>query len=255
MQSRVLAILIAVVLALVATAAMVVYVNGADRRAAAGLEPVNVLVAKETIPAGMSGEDAQNRQLIAQVTVPRKSVVTGAVTSLTQLEQRYAAVNLVKGEQLLQERWVGAEDVAGRRLLQIPEDAQALSLGLDLTKQVAGFVTPGDKVGLVFSYKEKESSESVDKTHFLLQNIQVLAVGATALPNGSSQGGGRVNQGRGSQNLTAVTLAIPKEHVERVVFAAENGSIYLTLLPPNAKPQPHTQGITVSNVIPPSQEG
>ena len=33
MQSRVLAILIAVVLALVATAAMVVYVNGADRRA------------------------------------------------------------------------------------------------------------------------------------------------------------------------------------------------------------------------------
>ena len=255
MQSRVLAILIAVVLALVATAAMVVYVNGADRRAAAGLEPVNVLVAKETIPAGMSGEDAQNRQLIAQVTVPRKSVVTGAVTSLTQLEQRYAAVNLVKGEQLLQERWVGAEDVAGRRLLQIPEDAQALSLGLDLTKQVAGFVTPGDKVGLVFSYKEKESSESVDKTHFLLQNIQVLAVGATALPNGSSQGGGRVNQGRGSQNLTAGTLASPKEHVERVVFAAENGSIYLTLLPPNAKPQPHTQGITVSNVIPPSQEG
>ena len=255
MQSRVLAILIAVVLALVATAAMVVYVNGADRRAAAGLEPVNVLVAKETIPAGMSGEDAQNRQLIAQVTVPRKSVVAGAITSLTQLEQRYAAVNLVKGEQLLQERWVGAEDVAGRRLLQIPEDAQALSLGLDLTKQVAGFVTPGDKVGLVLSYKEKESSESVDKTHFLLQGIQVLAVGATALPNGSSQGGGRVNQGRGSQNLTAVTLAIPKEHVERVVFAVENGSIYLTLLPPNAKPQPNTPGITVSNVIPPSQEG
>jgi pilus assembly protein CpaB len=255
MQSRVLAILIAVVLALVATAAMVVYVNGADRRAQDGLEPKVVLVAKETIPAGTSGEDAQNRQLIAQVTVPRMSVVAGAVTSLTQLEQRYAAVNIVKGEQLLKERWVGAEDVAGRRLLQIPEDYQAVSLGLDITRQVAGFVTPGDKVGLVFSYKQKESSDSVDRTRFLLQNIQVLAVGATALPSGSSQSGGRVNQGRGSQDLTAVTLAIPKQHVERVVFAAENGSIYLTLLPPNAKPQSNTQGITVSNVIPPSQEG
>lgn len=255
MQSRVLAILIAVVLALVATAAMVVYVNGADRRAKSGLEPRIVLVARQTIPAGTSGEDAQNRNLIIREQVPRSSVVAGAVTSLTQLEQRYAAVDIVKGEQLLQQRWVGAEDVAGRRLLQIPEDAQALSLGLDLTKQVAGFVTPGDKVGLVLSYKEKESSESVDKTHFLLQGIQVLAVGATALPNGSSQGGGRVNQGRGSQNLTAVTLAIPKEHVERVVFAVENGSIYLTLLPPNAKPQPNTEGITVSNVIPPNQEG
>jgi pilus assembly protein CpaB len=187
--------------------------------------------------------------------VPRKNKVAGALFSLTQLEQRYAAVDIVKGEQLLQQRWVGAEDIAGRRLLQIPENAQALSLGLDLTKQVAGFVTPGDKVGLVFSYKVKQSSDSVDKTHFLLQNIQVLAVGATALPNASSQSGGRVNQGRGSQNLTAVTLAIPKQHVERVVFAAENGSIYLTLLPPNAEPQPNTPGITVSNVIPPRQEG
>jgi pilus assembly protein CpaB len=255
MQSRVLAILIAVVLALVATAAMVVYVNGADRRAINDQEPVWVLVAKNTIKAGTSGEDAQNAGLIIRVTVPRKSKVEGALVVPTQLEQRYAAVDIAKGEQLLQERWVGAEDVAGRRLLQIPEDAQAVSLGLDITKQVAGFVTPGDKVGLVFSYKQKGSSESVDKTHFLLQNIQVLAVGATALPNGSAQSGGRVNQGRGSQNLTAVTLAIPKEHVERVVFAAENGSIYLTLLPPNAKPQPNTPGITVSNVIPPNQEG
>jgi pilus assembly protein CpaB len=253
MQSRVLAILIAAVLVVVATAAMVVYVNGADRRAINDQEPVWVLVAKNTIKAGTSGEDAQNAGLIIRVTVPRKSKVEGALVVPTQLEQRYAAVDIAKGEQLLQERWVGAEDVAGRRLLQIPEDHQALSLGLDLTKQVAGFVTPGDKVGLVFSYKKKESSESVDKTNFLLQNVQVLAVGATALPNGSSQSGGRVNQGRGSQNLTAVTLAINKKDVERVVFAAENGSIYLTLMPPNADPQQGTRGIDGGNVIPLTQ--
>src|SRR4030095_6996062 len=51
MQSRVLAILIAVVLALVATAAMVVYVNGADKRALRDQEPVAVMVGKETIHA------------------------------------------------------------------------------------------------------------------------------------------------------------------------------------------------------------
>jgi pilus assembly protein CpaB len=255
MQSRVLAILIAVVLALVATAAMVVYVNGADRRAQAGMEPRIVLVAKATIPAGTSGEDAQNKELIVTEQVPAKNVVAGAISSFSQLEQRYAAVDIVKGEQLLQERWVGAEDIAGRRLLQIPENHQAVSLGLDITKQVAGFVTPGDKVGLVFSFKQEGGNgASVDKTQFLLQNVQVLAVGATALPNGSSQdGGGRVNQGRGSQNLTAVTLAINKKDVERVVYAAENGSIYLTLMPPNAEVQPKTPGINGGNVIPQSQ--
>src|SRR4029450_3977308 len=141
MQSRVLAILIAVVLALVATAAMVVYVNGADKRALRDQEPVTVMVAKETIPARTSGEDAQNRNLIVTEQVPRKNRVAGAIVVPTQLEQRYAAVDIVKGEQLLQERWVGAEDIAGRRLLQIPEDFQAVSLGLDLTKQVAGFIT------------------------------------------------------------------------------------------------------------------
>jgi pilus assembly protein CpaB len=130
-----------------------------------------------------------------------------------------------------------------------------VSLGLDITKQVAGFVTPGDKVGLVFSFKQEGGNgASVDKTQFLLQNVQVLAVGATALPNGSSQdGGGRINQGRGSQNLTAVTLAINKKDVERVVYAAENGSIYLTLMPPNAEVQPKTPGINGGNVIPQSQ--
>jgi pilus assembly protein CpaB len=254
MQSRVLAILIAVVLALVATAAMVVYVNGADRRAQIDLEPRRVLVAAQTIPAGTSGEDAQNRKLITVVELPRKSVVSGAVTSLTQLEQQYAAVDIVKGEQLLLQRWVGAEDVAGRRLLQIPENHQAVSLGLDITKQVAGFITPGDKVGLVFSFKKEEGNgESTDRTNFLLQNVQVLAVGETALPNGSSQSGGRVNQGKGSQNLTAVTLAINKKDVERVVFAAENGSIYLTLMPPNAVPQEGTRGVDGANVIPQRQ--
>ena len=52
MQSRVLAILVAVVLALVATAALVVYVNGADRRAISDQEPVKVWVA---IPARTQG--------------------------------------------------------------------------------------------------------------------------------------------------------------------------------------------------------
>jgi pilus assembly protein CpaB len=251
MQSRVLAILIAVVLALVATAAMVVYVNGADRRAISDQQPVYVLRAKRTIPAGTSGEDAQNGDMIEQVQVPRASLVQGTVRAPSQLDERYAAVNIVKGEQLLLERWVGAEDVGGRRLLQIPEDHQAVSIGVDLVRQVAGFVTPGDKVSLVLTMPRDNGG---DKTQFLLQNVQVLAVGATALTRSSQTGGGRVNQGKGSQTLTAVTLAINKRYVENVVHAAVDGDIYLTLMPPNAEPAPRSQGVTDGNVIPDHQE-
>jgi pilus assembly protein CpaB len=231
MQSRVLAILIAVVLALVATVALVVYVNGADRRAIADQEPTYVYVAVETIKAGTSGEDAQNARAIERRAVASASAVAGRVRSLEQLKNRFAAVDIVAGEQLLLRRWVGAEDVAGRRLLPIPDDHQALSIGLDVQRQVAGFVTPGDKVSMLITRPQGDRGE---ETEFLLQNVQVLAVGTTALTNAAAQGGGRVNQGKGSQSVTAVTLAIKEKFVKFVVHAVEQGSIYLTLMPPNA---------------------
>ena len=249
MQSRVLAVLIAVVLALVATAALVVYVNGADRRAIADQEPVRILVAADNIKAGTSGEDAQNRNLIEEREVPQKSAVSGGFRNVRQLEGKFAAVDIVKGEQLLPTRWLGAEQVEGRGLLPIPEKHQALSIGLDVTRQVAGFVTPGDNVGMVLTLP---TGNGTNATRFLLQNVRVLAVGATALTTRTAQGGGgRVNQGKGAQNLTAITLAIKEQHVERVVHAAEDGDTYLTLMPRNADAAPRNErGITDDNVIP-----
>src|SRR5215217_2332403 len=249
MQSRVLAILIAVVLALVATAALVVYVNGADRRAIADQDPVEVLVASGTIKAGTSGEDAETGKLIDKKTLPRSSTVRGAFRSVTQLEGKFAVVDIVAGEQLLPTRWVGANEVEGRGLLPIPDDHQALSIGLDMTRQVAGFVTPGDNVGMVLTLP---TGNGTNTTKFLLQNVRVLAVGTTALTTRTAQGGGgRVNQGKGSQSLTAITLAIKKRYVENVVHAVEDGQIYLTLMPRNAEPAPRSDnGITDSNVYP-----
>ena len=246
MQSRVLAILIAVVLALVATVALVVYVNGADRRARANQSPVWVFVADQTIKQGTSGEDAQTRGLIVRREVAKESAVPGGVVSFAQLRSRFAAVDIVKGEQLLLKRWVGSEDVAGRRLLPIPEGSQALSIALDAQRQVAGFVTPGDRVSMVITRPREGRG---DETRFLLQNVPVLAVGTTALANAAAQGGGRVSQGKGSQ--TAITLAVKQEHVEFVVHAAEQGTIYLTLMPPNADPVNRgTKPVDDSNDIP-----
>jgi pilus assembly protein CpaB len=244
MQSRVLAILVAVVLALVATAALVVYVNGADRRAISDQTPRMVWVAATPIPAGTSGLTAINTKKIKQVPVPSKNIVTGAVLSETQIQNRYAAVDLETGEQLLQKRWVGAEDVAGARLLPIQPGYQALAIGMDAVRQVAGFVTPGDRVSLVLTMKRGDR----DKSQFLIQDVQVLAVGSTALANAAAQGGGRVNQGKGQ--VAAVTLSIRQQDVEHVVYAAEHGSIYMTLLARDAKPLTRTGGVTDDNVIP-----
>jgi pilus assembly protein CpaB len=186
--------------------------------------------------------------------MPKKNAVKGVVVSLPQIQNKFAAVDIVEDEQLLLSRWVGSEAVSGRRLLPVPEKHQALSIGVELTRQVAGFVTPGDPVSLVVSLARRNAAgKDVDTSEFLLKNVQVLAVGTTALTTAGSQGGGgRVNQGKGSQALTAVTLAIRDEDVPRVVFAAEYGSIYLTLMPPNAEP-PDVGPVNAGNLIPEPQ--
>jgi pilus assembly protein CpaB len=233
MQSRLLAILVAVAFALVATAALVVYVNGADRRAIRDQEPVLVYVAKSNIAAGTTGEDAQNEGLIQRTELPRKVVARDAIRSIDQLGGRVAAVDIVVGEQLLASRWVSGDEVAGRNLLRIPKDHQAISIALDATRQVSGFVTPGDHVSMVATM-EVPGIEG-ERSQFLLQDLLVLAVGATAQSNPAAQGDERANQNR-NQDVSSVTLAVRAQDVTRVVFATEHGSLYLSLLPPGQTP-------------------
>jgi pilus assembly protein CpaB len=237
MRGRVVALLVAVVLAVAATAALLAYAGGADRRAMAGQQPVLVYLARARIAAGTSGEDAQNRGLIQRTTLPRKAVAGGAVRALEQLAGRVAAVDIVPGEQLLAARWVGRGEAPGGGLLSIPEGHQAVSIALDPTRQVSGFVTPGDRVSVVVSLSLPSGGRSQRTSRFLLQDVQVLAVGATAQANPAAQEGRRPGQGR-TQSLSTVTLAVQPADVERVVFAAENGSLYLTLLPPGQRPVP-----------------
>ena len=239
MRGRVAAVLVALALAVAATAALVAYARGADRRAIAGQQPVLVYLAKAYIAAGTSGEDAQNRGLIERTALPRRAVAAGAVRSLEQLAGRVAAVDLVPGEQLLVARWVGRDQAPGGRLLAVPEGHQAVSIALDPTRQVAGFVTPGDRVSVVVSLSLPTRGRQQRTSRFLLQDVQVLAVGGTA------QEGRRVGQGR-NQSLSTVTLAVRPADVERVVFAAENGSLYLSLLPPGQRPVP-ARGRTIDN--------
>jgi pilus assembly protein CpaB len=240
MRSRAMAVLLAVALAAAATAALVAYVRGADRRALSGQQPVLVLVARARIPAGTPGEQAQNRGLVERVELPRKAVAHDAVRSLEQLSGRVAALDLVQGEQLLASRWVTPSEVGGAGLLPIPVGRQAVSVSLDQTRQVSGFVTPGDHVCLLVSLE----LHGANVTRYLLQDVPVLAVGATAAPNPAAREAGRASPPRGS--APTVTLAVRPGDVERVVFAAENGALYLSLLPRGQRPV-RTAGRTIDN--------
>ncbi len=242
MQSRILAILVAIVLAMVAVMALVVYVHSADRRAISGQQPVDVFVAKSLIQAGLSGRQAQNRGLIEQVQLPRKAVAAGAVTDLTAIADKTAAVDIVAGEQLINRRWVSADVAEGQHLLPIPADRQAVSVAVEGAKQVAGFITPGDHVDVIVSYNaqrydasDKPVGSAIPHSTLLLQDVPVLAIGGTAAPN-PAQNGAKGKAAAQSGGLTTVTLSVKPQSATKLVFAAENGRLYLSLRPPKQAP-------------------
>jgi pilus assembly protein CpaB len=213
--------MIAIVLAVVSAMALVVYANSADRRAISEQSPVQVYVASQKIQQGETFAEATGK--IRVTSVPRKSVVEGAVRSLQQIADRVAAVDILPGEQLLDGRWVPREQFEGKNLLSLQAGYQAVSIQVDAMRQVSGFITPGNRVNVYVTLAAGGGKFS----RLLLPNITVLAVGAATQGSKPSTGT--------RQNLSTVTLAVADGRVEKVVFAAESGTLYLSLVAPGAK--------------------
>jgi pilus assembly protein CpaB len=230
MQNRLLAIMVAIVLAVVSAMALVVYANSADRRAISQQAPVPVYVASQKIEQGESIEEAAGKIRVASI--PRKALAENAVRALAQISGRVAAVDILPGEQLLVGRWVSREQVEGENLLNVQPGFQAVSIQVDATRQVSGFITPGNRINIFATLTSQGGGKF---SRLLLADIKVLAVGANA-----AAGRSRPAQGQGS-SLSTITLEVKDGLVERVVFAAESGSLYLSLVAPGAKPPPSVE--------------
>jgi pilus assembly protein CpaB len=230
MQNRLLAIMVAIVLAVVSAMALVVYANSADRRAISEQAPVPVYVASQKIEQGQSIEEAAGKIRVASI--PRKALAENAVRALAQISGRVAAVDILPGEQLLVGRWVSREQVEGENLLNVQLGFQAVSIQVDATRQVSGFITPGNRVNVFATLNAVGGGKF---SRLLLADIKVLAVGTSAVAGSS-----RPASGQGS-SLSTITLEVKDGLVERVVFAAESGSLYLSLVAPGAKPPPSSE--------------
>ena len=65
MTRRILTIVLAIVLAIIGTGAVLIYAKGADQRALAGQKAVTVLVATQQIPAGTSASTARANGMLS----------------------------------------------------------------------------------------------------------------------------------------------------------------------------------------------
>lgn len=240
----------ALVVALLGTFAVFSYVSKVEADTLNGAEPVDVLVAAERLPSGTTGAAAAKGELVELVSMPRRSVPEGALTSLDEVGTQSLVSDVFAGEVLLRAKF--ADQTARTGALVIPKDKIAVSVELGDPQRVAGFVVPGSEVALFATVSQATSAAAGGQpgadsslTRLLLPRASVIAVGpATLRPADSDE-----EEGEEEPVARAVlTLALSQADAEKLVHATQTGELYMALLSTTSRTGPGG-GVTNANLF------
>ena len=240
MKSRLLGGIAALVLAVVGAILLFVYVQGAATRAQAGLEPVNVLVVQEAIPAGTKTSDLGTR--VRSEAIPKTAVPDGALETLSQKEGTVTAVDLQPGEQLLASRLIDPRDLVPGTV-PVPDGLEEVTLLLAPERLLGGRIEAGDIVTVYSSFKAEDEMPAdatvppevkgwKQSTGLLFQDVLVTAVQKAAADTKNSAG---AESGVEMPNGSAfVTVARTDADAAKLVFGAEFGTLWLSKQTPTS---------------------
>ncbi|MDP9297333.1 MAG: SAF domain-containing protein, partial [Actinomycetota bacterium] len=100
MRSRGLVVAIAVVLAIVAAAAVILYTNGVKNNAVTAGAAADVVVASQNIAANTNLNPLIDQGAFNTIRVPSDAVVEGAVTDVNQLRDQTTTQPILANEQI-----------------------------------------------------------------------------------------------------------------------------------------------------------
>lgn len=238
MKARLLGGIAALVVAIIGTVMLIFYVQGADKRALANTETEDVYVIQKEIPAGTTA--AKFGDSVIKKSVPKSAIASDTVRTLSDLGSKVSAVELVPGEQLLASRMVDKNAFVGNGRVEVPKGLQEVTLKLPIERVVGGALSAGDTVGVTLSMKENDKANVPDQSQLTFHKVLVTAVqdasGAvsqTTSSDTSNKSGGALgsNKNSGQEGGYLVTLARSDVDVEKIVFAAEFGTVYLSKEP------------------------
>jgi pilus assembly protein CpaB len=247
MTRRILAAAAAVVLALVAGGAVLLYVRTADARALAGQEAVKTWIAAETVPAGTTLRTAIDDGLIRPELVALKGVPAGALQDRDIDDDLRAVGEIVPGEIVLTERFDDEVAVEGR--LVVPEGKLAVTVELTDPAKVGQFLTVGSSITVFDTFNVQEADpdgltpagdrlqerhEYTRATRVLLPEVEVLAIGQTTTKQTTSDPSLAAEQASAqqvttTQTVTLVTVAVDQAQAEKLVHGIHTGTLYFAL--------------------------
>ncbi len=257
MKKRILGVVASVVLAGVGVFLTLSYVNSAEERAVEGQQTVEVLVVENTIAAGESAADIGER--VKAVLVPTKVQAEGSVASLGELTGMVAAVDLQPGEQVLKSRFITEAEQVAQQEFQVPDGLLQVTIALEPDRALGWELEQGDLVAVLASFdpfqvqgvepgeleqffgstptgnEDDAGARTPNTTHIILHKVLVTDVDFERLPEPDDRDDAEVVgvQLAPTGNLL-VTLAAEAPDIEKIVFTAEHGEVWLAKEPGNA---------------------
>jgi Flp pilus assembly protein CpaB len=241
MRSRGLVVAIAVVLAVAAAAAVVLYVQGVKEDAERGGDLVPVIVATQEIPANQRLDPLIDQGVFDEVQVPQDTVVSGAVQTVDDLRGQTTVTPILANEQISMSRLSGAEKPLN--IVGVSKGHIGVAFELDAPQGGAGNIQPGDNIAIFATYQNVQAiagnlqqsllnpsasataTRTVQVPDFTVTLIPTVRVLKIENPSVDSETGETSENDR-----IRVTLDLTPEDAQRMVFAQENGLVWLGLL-------------------------
>jgi Flp pilus assembly protein CpaB len=245
MRSRGLVVAIAVVLAVAAAAAVVLYTQGVKTDAQRGGELTTVIVASQGIPANQRLDTLIDQGVFSEIQVPNDALVDGAVTDITELEGLTTVTPILANEQISSSRLSNAEDRLN--LVGVSKGHLAVAVELEAPQGGAGNIQPGDSISVFATYQntqvltgptlqqmltnnvpttlQQKKLEAPDFTVTLIPTVRVLRIENPAVDTETGE--------QSDSDRIRVTLDLLPEEAQNLVLAQEVGLVWLGLLPPD----------------------
>jgi pilus assembly protein CpaB len=213
--------------------------------------------------------------------------VTTAEQLRDVLTNRVAAGPISAGSILTVSQWTSITVDIVPLAEEIPSGKQAMTISVDNIRGINGFVEPGDQVNMIITIDipedllpdelsgiaeqpvappedgatpVEEAVGVVTYSRFVLQGLPVLATGRDIRPDEEAPEtvevddpaavapDGQPVEEAEAGNATIFTLEVTPEQAERIAFAFDNGSIWLTLVPGDFV-EVETTGVTILNLF------
>src|SRR5580693_2729360 len=204
-----------IALALGAFVSLIVYRTLQSRAGSKTTQGEDVVVAADDLQVGTKIDDKD----IRVVHFPSADLPDGRYRQKTKVVGRGVVLPIAKGEFILQNKLAGENAGSGLPSL-IPPGMRAVSVRVNDTTSVSGFVLPGTRVDVLLTGSPQGSSEP--QTTTVLENVAVIATGQRLERNSAGD----------PQTTPVITLLVSPDDAQKLTLASNQGHIQLALRNP-----------------------